>query len=149
MSDSIVAALCYRRRGARAEFLLVHTKGGKTWTFPKGHVKKRERPQAAAAREAREEAGAVGRVSSAPVGRYRYPATRRGDPEDDHAVEAYLLEVESQRPTDESFRTPTWFTAAEARRRLAEGREKKYVEEHEHILAAALDALKSPAKAKP
>ena len=40
MSQRVVAAVCYQRRNNGIEFLLVRTKGGKYWTFPKGHIKK-------------------------------------------------------------------------------------------------------------
>jgi len=159
VTDRIAAAVCYRRCGAGVEFLLVRTKGGDRWTFPKGHVKTREEPHAAAVREACEEAGAHGWVDTTPVGRYRYPATRKKKRNEDDVVEAYLLKVQTQIPPDESFRTPTWCTPAQARKRLAKDRESKYVEEHARILTAALDALKagqrdlttaaSPARAAP
>ncbi len=41
MSQRLVAAVCYRRRNGDIEFLIVRTKGGKYWTFPKGHIKKK------------------------------------------------------------------------------------------------------------
>src|SRR5262249_29250140 len=141
MADGIVAAVCYRYRGDDVEVLLVRTKGGDKWTFPKGHVKRGERPHAAAAREALEEAGVHGRVDERPVGRYRYPATRRKTRDEDDVVEAYLLNVQAQLPPEESFRTPTWCTLVQARKRLAEGREEKYVDEHARIVEAALEQL--------
>jgi len=36
-----VAAVCYRKRGEAAEFLLVNTNGGNKWTFPKGQPEAR------------------------------------------------------------------------------------------------------------
>src|SRR5437016_5250570 len=55
-----VAAICYRRRGASVEFLLVKTNGGSKWTFPKGATEARLSHSQAAEREALEEAGARG-----------------------------------------------------------------------------------------
>ena len=50
-----VAAVCYRRRGAAVEFLLVNTNGGNKWTFPKGSPDARLSHSQAAEREAAEE----------------------------------------------------------------------------------------------
>lgn len=143
MRSEVVAAVCYRVRGRRIEFLLVRTKGGGRWTFPKGHVKTNEgeKPWEAAAREAREEAGAIGYPRRTPVAHYRYPggSLNTGG---EHEVAAYMLEVVSQEPPEETFRQPSWFTPSEARQRLAEGgREPIYVAEHERVLRAAAEAL--------
>src|SRR3989442_933244 len=70
------AAICFRRTEGGIELLLVRTKNGRGWTFPKGHVEPGETPAGAAAREAREEAGVRGRVATGPFTRYRYPDGR-------------------------------------------------------------------------
>ena len=135
--SKVVAAICYRRHGNAIEFLLVRTKGGKKWTFPKGHVKKGERSVDAAAREACEEAGVIGHIVDGALDRYRYPSTRESSGYDE--VEAYILEVQKQHDPEEPFRAPTWFKFREARRKLAEGRgESRYVGEHERVLTSAL-----------
>jgi 8-oxo-dGTP pyrophosphatase MutT (NUDIX family) len=138
----VVAAVCHRCDEGSVELLLVRTKGGKRWTFPKGHVEPGEGHSEAAAREAREEAGVEGEVAPAPFTRYRYPSTR--DEEGESLVSAYLLEVLRQEPPagKERRRDPTWVGPEEAMRLLAAGgREPVYAEEHARVVREAVAAL--------
>jgi 8-oxo-dGTP pyrophosphatase MutT (NUDIX family) len=67
------AALPYRRnRAARTEVLLVTSRETGRWIIPKGWPIKRKAPHVAAAREAREEAGVVGKISRRPIGWFSY-----------------------------------------------------------------------------
>lgn len=134
--------MCHRQDKGAVELLLVRTKGGRRWTFPKGHVEPGEDPSEAAAREAREEAGVEGEVAPTPFTRYRYPSTR--DEEGESLVAAYLLAVVRQHPPagKERRRKPTWVAPAEAERRLAAGgREPEYAEEHARVVREAVAAL--------
>ena len=136
----VAAAVAYRDGVDGPEFLLVRTKGGRKWTFPKGHVKSGEEPWEAALREAAEEAGIDGEVDTVPVAEYDYPNTRRG--RGDTRVPAYLLRVTDQQPPSEGFREPAWFSPERAREHLAEGgREPRYAEEHARVLESAVDEL--------
>jgi 8-oxo-dGTP pyrophosphatase MutT (NUDIX family) len=138
----VVAAVCHRQDEGAVELLLVRTKGGKRWTFPKGHVEPGEGPSEAASREAREEAGVEGKVALTPLTRYRYPSTR--DEEAESLVSAYLLEVLRQEPPagKERRRNPTWVGPEEAVRLLAAGgREPEYAEEHARVVREAVAAL--------
>ncbi len=144
--NEVVAAVCYRVLGEDIEFLLVKTKDGKKWTFPKGHIntKKKERPWEAAGREAKEEAGAIGKPEKTPLTHYLY-RTRSSKTAGQYRVQAYLLKVESQQPPEEAFRKPTWFSPSEACTRFAEGgREARHVKEHKRALRSALKRLKPP-----
>jgi 8-oxo-dGTP pyrophosphatase MutT (NUDIX family) len=139
---SVAAAVCYRRRDGRVEFLLVRTKDGDKWTFPKGHVEQGETPADAAAREAREEAGVSGTIADQPLTYYVYPGGSDGPGE--RRVAAFLLEVSSQTApaADERSRHPAWFDPETAEKKLsAAGRERKYSEEHVRVLHAALAEL--------
>ena len=66
-----VAAVCYRIRDRKVEFLLVQTRGGR-WTFPKGSAEPGLTRAQAAALEAFEEAGVHGRMEVACFAQYRH-----------------------------------------------------------------------------
>ena len=142
----VVAAVCHRREEGAVELLLVQTKGGNRWTFPKGHVEPGELPSEAAAREAREEAGANGDIAATPFTWYRYPATREAEGET--LVAAYLLAVRRQGPPahSERSRSPTWVEPAQAERLLAAGgREPEYAQEHARVVREAVAMLSQQA----
>ncbi|WP_411576877.1 NUDIX hydrolase [Terasakiella sp. A23] len=52
--------------------MLITSRNTKRWVFPKGHVEKNLTPYNSAAKEAFEEAGVKGNVSSKRLGSYRY-----------------------------------------------------------------------------
>src|SRR5215470_4492943 len=115
-----VAAVCYRRRGAAVEFLLVNTNGGTKWTFPKGCTDSRLSHSQAAAREALEEAGAMGVIEPRHFHLYLHSKGVFWQPSGvrEFVVKAFLMEVtHTQKPTEPS-RNPTWFSSEEARKVL-------------------------------
>src|SRR5208282_4699489 len=119
-----VAAVCYRLREGHIEFLLVRTRGGGRWTFPKGKAETGLTHAQAAALEAFEEAGVHGRIEEASFARYvrreqsgnRNSAARSGNKV--LAVYAHLCEVSRLSPPKESKRNRTWFSVKEAKWRL-------------------------------
>jgi len=124
-----VAAVCYRVRGGSVEFLLVRTRGGGRWTFPKGSAEPGLTHAQAAALEAFEEAGVHGRIEEAPFARYvrrerggRKPVAKSGKRE--LVVYAHLCEVCRLSPPKESRRNRTWFSVEDAKRRLRERRKR-------------------------
>jgi 8-oxo-dGTP pyrophosphatase MutT (NUDIX family) len=134
---TIVAAVCYRiRPDGDIEFLLVRTKAGR-WTFPKGGVDRDRSLAAAAAREAYEEAGVVGRVHRSPFARYLHRKNGCGD----HLIHAHLCEVVRVGRTAELHRVPTWFSAEKAKRRLREDRPAPLGDELGRVVDAALRQL--------
>lgn len=136
----VAAAVAYRDGAGGPELLLVRTKAGDKWTFPKGHVEPGEDPAEAALREAAEEAGITGELDPEPLGEYAYPDTRGAGGDD--RVLAYLVRVAGQRPPLERSRRPSWFSPDEARARLADGhREPRYVAEHRRVVDRALERL--------
>jgi 8-oxo-dGTP pyrophosphatase MutT (NUDIX family) len=122
-----VAAVCYRVRHGRVEFLLVQTRGSGRWTFPKGSTEPGLTHAQAAALEAFEEAGVHGRIEEAPFARYvRGPRGRancglKGSAEP-VVVKAYLCEVIRLTDPKESNRNRTWFSREDARQNLKDGR---------------------------
>lgn len=144
--DEVVAAVPYSLRGRDIRLLIVRTKDGTRWTFPKGHVERDETQREAAQREAREEAGAVGKSQKSPLTHYLYPRSSRGAlNEESYCVRVYLLEVtREEEPKDgRDVRTPEWVTVPEARRRLVLRRSRKYAREHRRVLRIAVRALRT------
>src|SRR4030081_3769721 len=138
-----VAAIGYRRGGSVVEFLLVNTNGGNKWTFPKGSAEARLSHSQAAEREAAEEAGALGTIEPRHFHLYIHSKGVFWQPGgvQEFVVKAFLMEVHQMRRPDEVLRHPTWFSADEARRRLAKGREVKYARELEAVIDRALERI--------
>src|ERR1700757_4468390 len=115
-----VAAVCYRVRDRKTEFLLVQTRGGR-WTFPKGSAEPGLTHAQAAALEAFEEAGVHGRMEEASFARYvrrKRRASQRDAKATDIVFNAHLCEVLWLGPAQESGRNPTWFSPEKTKRRL-------------------------------
>jgi 8-oxo-dGTP pyrophosphatase MutT (NUDIX family) len=138
-----VAAVCYRRRNAHAEFLLVNTNGGNKWTFPKGATDNRMSHSQAAEREAHEEAGAIGTIEPRHFHVYIHSKGVFWQPGgvQEYVVKAFLMEIRQTRRPDEDGRNPTWFDAEEARAILAKGREVKYARELQAVIDRALEHI--------
>lgn len=146
MSKSLplqVAAVCFRRRGADVEFLLVNTNGGNKWTFPKGSPEARLSHSQAAEREAAEEAGAVGTIEPRHFHLYIHSKGVFWQPGgvQEYVIKAFLMEVHQTRRPDEALRRPTWVSAEEAKLRLAKGREVKYAHELHAVIDRALERI--------
>jgi 8-oxo-dGTP pyrophosphatase MutT (NUDIX family) len=139
-----VAAVCFRRRNAGLEFLLVNTNGGNKWTFPKGAPEARLSHSQAAEREAAEEAGALGTIEPRHFHLYLHSKGVFWQPGgvQEFVVKAFLMEIHELRRPDEALRHPTWFSPEEARRRLAKGREVKYAREMEAVINRALERIR-------
>jgi len=103
--------VAYRTDGGEPRFLVVTArKNPGEWVLPKGHVEPGERPEEAALREAREEAGVVGRATGT-AGALRF---RSGD-EDAEVV--YFVVERLAEPDCLYCHTPdpTWATAPDKR----------------------------------
>lgn len=136
-----VAAVCFRIRRGRIEFLLVRTRGGR-WIFPKGSAEPGLSHAQAAALEAFEEAGVHGRIEEASFARYiRQKASRlRGAPIE-VTTNAFLCEVSRLDPAPEANRDPSWFSPEKAKRRLQEGRSQEYAVELVRVIDRAVTRI--------
>jgi 8-oxo-dGTP pyrophosphatase MutT (NUDIX family) len=119
-----VGALPVRRtRKGPLEVLLVSSRDTGRWVIPKGWPSKRMTDAAAAAREARQEAGITGKIASKSYGSYRY---RKIDGGGIRVIEVavYLLRVkkEKKRWQEQDQRQRAWFDIATAARRVREPR---------------------------
>jgi len=135
-----VAAVCYRRKGASVEFLLVSTNGNGKWTFPKGSPESNLSHSQAAEREALEEAGVRGTIEPRHFHVYIHSKGVFWKPPgvQEFVIKAFLLEVEQAGNPLEPMRNPTWFTPDEARKILAKGREVKYARELQAVIDRAV-----------
>ena len=113
--------------------LLVTSRETRRWVIPKGWPMKDRRTYEAAAREALEEAGLIGRPGKDPIGSYTY-IKRRNTRSDSCRVDVYALEVRRQLIAwrEKGQRELQWFTLEDA---------ASVVEEPE--LAALLLAIKA------
>ena len=66
------AALCYRVKDDKLQFLLITSRKSGRWIVPKGWPMDGETPMDAAATEAYEEAGVRGKIQPRPVGVFSY-----------------------------------------------------------------------------
>jgi phosphohistidine phosphatase len=103
-------AVPYRTSGMRAEFLLITSQRG-NWIFPKGIVEPGDSAELTALKEAREEAGVLGRVLPNPLGSYGDRKWRN-----DCEVEMFLLEYSHDSASWEegAIRARRWCTYDEA-----------------------------------
>lgn len=111
-----IAAMPVRRQDdGSTEILLVTSRTTRRWIVPKGWPIKGMTAPEAAAREAFEEAGVVGRIVSEPAGRYTYWKRMP-----DHfvlcEVTLYLLEVERRLDSwaEQHQRQSQWFRLEDA-----------------------------------
>ncbi|NBR91236.1 MAG: NUDIX domain-containing protein [Rhodobacteraceae bacterium] len=112
-----VAALCLRRKGQRAEVLMITSRGTGRWILPKGWPIEGLSDANAALQEAWEEAGVKNAtLSPRPVGRYRAVKTHpKGVPEPvDTLVFACEVGATSDKWPESHERTRRWMRPEEA-----------------------------------
>lgn len=113
---SQIAAMPIRRLpNGRLEVMLVTSRTTRRWIVPKGWPIKGLTAPEAAAREAYEEAGVIGRIGTEPAGRYTY-WKRKSDHFVLCEVTLFLLEVERQLPVwaEQGQRQSQWFSPEDA-----------------------------------
>lgn len=117
-----VAALCYRVSGGRCEVLLVTSRETGRWVLPKGWPMPGRSPWSAAAREAFEEAGVLGRSGRVCIGQYSYDKLLKGGAAVPCRVCVYPLRVGKLLPDwpERRQRVRRWMTPRKAAARVAE-----------------------------
>jgi 8-oxo-dGTP pyrophosphatase MutT (NUDIX family) len=105
------AALPFRRRGDVIEVLLITSLDTGRWIIPKGWPIEGLSPHDAAAREAHEEAGLVGRITDHVIGRFDYDKQLTGGSFVPCTVEVFALEVVRQMRSwpEQDKRQRRWF----------------------------------------
>jgi 8-oxo-dGTP pyrophosphatase MutT (NUDIX family) len=110
-------ALPFRTSGrSSVEILLVTSRVTRRWIIPKGWPLKRRPPHVTAAREAREEAGVVGRVEKRSIGSYSYTKRLKTGAPVLCEVHVFPLEVTRQRKTwpEQDERSVQWLSRTKA-----------------------------------
>ncbi len=107
-------AIVVRLDGKEPKVLLVTAKRNpRNWIFPKGHIEKGETAQAAALREAKEEAGVVGKmIGRAGVLEYSFMGVKA-------RVEYFLAVLSREAGPPEDGRSRAWCGLDEALERLS------------------------------
>ena len=133
------AAICFRHRGEKLEFLLILNDKRTRRIFPKGNVKEDEALWAAAEREAKKEAGVEGNIRKEPLTRFWIHKGKKRQQE--MAVAAFLLEVTRKTRDHESKRDPKWYGYRDALDALKENRDSEVASELQRTLGKAISVL--------
>jgi 8-oxo-dGTP pyrophosphatase MutT (NUDIX family) len=120
-----VAALCWRpspKRASGIEVLLITSLNSKRWIMPKGWPEPDLSGSENAAREAFEEAGVAGKISSRPIGAYHYLKERKDGGGVPCTVEVFALAVTKQSDDwpEKGARELAWVPLEQAVTRVAE-----------------------------
>jgi 8-oxo-dGTP pyrophosphatase MutT (NUDIX family) len=144
---SQAAAVCYRFKGERLEFLLIRSSVGRR-LFPKGSPKEGEELWETAKREAREEAGAIGKLRTKPLTRFWQHKGRKKKSRREISVDAFLLEVSHWQDEDEEEREPKWYEPGDAERAFTEDWRKEDAREYQRVIRLARDEIAGDAIAR-
>jgi len=133
-----VAALCWRRTGKGLRIMLITSRDTGRWVIPKGWPMRSRTWPEAAAREAFEEAGVRGTVSSRSIGVYTYLKALGPGRWVPCVVRVYAMEAREmlQAFPETGQRRAKWFAPEKAARRV-----------EEHDLAAMIRAFDPDAPA--
>ncbi|WP_407696893.1 NUDIX hydrolase [Skermanella mucosa] len=103
--------------------LMVTSRETRRWVVPKGWQEKKIADPEQAAREAYEEAGAIGQVGMKPIGAYRYEKRLKNGRSKTLDVAVYLFEVEEllDEWPEMDERERRWMTPAQAALAVDEG----------------------------
>jgi 8-oxo-dGTP pyrophosphatase MutT (NUDIX family) len=116
-----VGALPVRFVDGAPEVLLLTSRERKRWVIPKGWPMKGKKNWAAAAQEAKEEAGVIGRTEKKPIGEFPY-FKRRAAHFDLIRVEVYVLHYEKKLSAyrEKGQRKTRWYPLGEAADKVEE-----------------------------
>jgi 8-oxo-dGTP pyrophosphatase MutT (NUDIX family) len=135
------AALPFRiGSDGRPEILLLTSRGTRRWVIPKGWPMRNRKPRDAAAQEAYEEAGLIGRIlGERAVGKYDYDKIITPTVSVACVVKVFLFEVERQliEWPEMQERQLRWFEPREASTLVAEPKLAKLLRKTEALIRQA------------
>ena len=134
------AAVCYRIKDNKIEFLLIRS-SGRRWIFPKGKIESGELPWMRAKQEAHDEAGVSGKIEQNPLTTFKHIKRDLKKKGREMIIAAFLLKIEMSYASIEKFREPTWFTPEEALIAVSEDRDFFYAEELKRVINQACCAI--------
>ena len=116
------AALCYRVKADRIEVLLVTSRGTGRWIVPKGWPEDGMTPADCAAKEAWEEAGAIGKAQDRCLGLFSYAKVISPGVTYPCVAMVYPVKVKSlaKEFPEKNQRKRRWFSTKKAAQRVAE-----------------------------
>lgn len=116
------AALPYMQIAGDVRVCLITSRSTKRWVIPKGWPKTGLRPHELAAREAEEEAGLIGEISTDPIGTYSYRKRLHFFASVTCKVVVYPLLVQAQqvRWSEQAERELAWVPIDDAARMVSE-----------------------------
>jgi 8-oxo-dGTP pyrophosphatase MutT (NUDIX family) len=111
-----VAALPWRTTARGVEVMLITSRETRRWVLPKGWPEGNEQLWDAAAREALEEAGLVGRIAHRELGRYYYAKLLRSGAEKRCEVHVFPMRIDEVREEwpERKQRERQWFSPKQA-----------------------------------
>jgi 8-oxo-dGTP pyrophosphatase MutT (NUDIX family) len=117
-----IAALPWRKHNGRVEILLITSRETKRWVIPKGWPMKGRTDYNAAKREAFEEAGVEGRISTKSLGSFDYEKRTKKGGVKPCRVMIYPLEISTIRRNwpEKSERQRAWFKVEDAVAKVVE-----------------------------
>ena len=134
------ATIPYRTRDGKIEVLLITTRKQGKWIVPKGWIESHLESHASAEKEALEEAGVRGNVSSVSLGCYRH-----GGSKDDPIVEVFLMRVESEKSSwpEQDERERQWVSLDEAYEHVEEEGLKSILDDAADVMRLGLQTQPS------
>lgn len=134
----------YKRINDSYSFLLIAVKDGQVWTLPKGLVEKGEKPESAALREVKEEAGVEGRVESFldKIELWFYSNEEGQRVRHHKIVYYYLIEYQFGDPSMHDFEVVDvqWFGEDEVLKIASYGKDRKVLEKAINYLRSQQNA---------
>ncbi|WP_247881177.1 NUDIX hydrolase [Skermanella sp. TT6] len=123
MPRSQLAVIPFEVRQGQLMVLMVTSRETRRWVVPKGWQEKKVPDPEQAAREAYEEAGAIGQVGAKPIGSYRYEKRLKNGRSKTLDVAVYPFEVEEllEEWPEMEERERRWMTPAQAALAVDEG----------------------------